>query len=195
MTLSPDCSLACLLSCPPRFDPYPPDRQQPQRDPDSPYYLSFDLYPPEFFAPYAQGPAYILSRDLASQIIHRFTHQKLKFMLNLEDVSVGLWVEQIQEETGVDVNYQPDDKYNHFECKIDSITSHYRTPEKMRCMYERHEVIVAIIKEKKGKEEEEEEEDNDDNDDGDHQEQKTALARVEDVEIVAQGRRRDQWVD
>lgn len=176
-------SLSSPLS-PCRFDPYPPERQEPQRDPDSPYYLSFDVYPPEFFAPYAQGPAYILSRDLASRIMHRFTDHQLKYMLSLEDVSVGLWVEQIQEETGVEVNYQPDDRYNHFECKIDSITSHYRTPEKMRCMYERHGVIMRAIGKK-------EEGDGDD----DANKKGTALARVQEVGIVAQGRRENGWIN
>ncbi|KAJ4712207.1 Hydroxyproline O-galactosyltransferase [Melia azedarach] len=50
-------------------------------------------WPEEDYPPYANGPGYILSSDIAQSIASDFESHKLR-LSKMEDVSMGMWVEQ-----------------------------------------------------------------------------------------------------
>uniref|UniRef100_A0A6N2NK05 Hexosyltransferase n=1 Tax=Salix viminalis TaxID=40686 RepID=A0A6N2NK05_SALVM len=53
----------------------------------------FQEWPEEDYPPYANGPGYILSSDIGRFIVSEFESHKLR-LFKMEDVSMGMWVEQ-----------------------------------------------------------------------------------------------------
>ncbi|KAK6123458.1 hypothetical protein DH2020_042794 [Rehmannia glutinosa] len=51
-------------------------------------------WPEEDYPPYANGPGYIISSDIANSILSDFEKHKLR-LFKMEDVSVGMWVEKV----------------------------------------------------------------------------------------------------
>ncbi|KAK6160055.1 hypothetical protein DH2020_003436 [Rehmannia glutinosa] len=50
-------------------------------------------WPEEDYPPYANGPGYIVSSDIAQHVVSEFEKHKLR-LFKMEDVSMGMWVEQ-----------------------------------------------------------------------------------------------------
>ncbi|KAI7724536.1 hypothetical protein M8C21_015195, partial [Ambrosia artemisiifolia] len=55
--------------------------------------VSYEEWPEEDYPPYANGPGYILSSDIADFIASEFEKHRLK-LFKMEDVSMGMWVGQ-----------------------------------------------------------------------------------------------------
>uniref|UniRef100_A0A2N9G672 Galectin domain-containing protein n=1 Tax=Fagus sylvatica TaxID=28930 RepID=A0A2N9G672_FAGSY len=55
--------------------------------------VTYEEWPEEDYPPYANGPGYILSSDIAHFIVSEFEKHKLR-LFKMEDVSMGMWVEQ-----------------------------------------------------------------------------------------------------
>ncbi|KAF2316014.1 hypothetical protein GH714_040809 [Hevea brasiliensis] len=55
--------------------------------------VTYEEWPEEDYPPYANGPGYILSSDIAQFIVSEFERHKLR-LFKMEDVSMGMWVEQ-----------------------------------------------------------------------------------------------------
>ena len=68
------------------------DGGSPIRETDSKWYVSRDLYPPDNYKPYCQGPGYIMPRQLARDII-RISSQ-VSF-IPMEDAYVGLCLHKL----------------------------------------------------------------------------------------------------
>ncbi|KAI3762615.1 hypothetical protein L1987_53052 [Smallanthus sonchifolius] len=80
-------------------------------------------WPEEDCPPYANGPGYILSSDIAEFIASEFEKHNLK-LFKMEDVSMGMWVEQFNKTNGVE--YVHSLKFCQFGCIEDYYTAHYQ---------------------------------------------------------------------
>ncbi|KAM7269019.1 hypothetical protein ACFE04_024516 [Oxalis oulophora] len=54
--------------------------------------VTYEEWPEEVYPPYANGPGYIISLDIAQFIVSKFEQHKLR-LFKMEDVSMGMWVE------------------------------------------------------------------------------------------------------
>ncbi|CAN4095869.1 unnamed protein product [Withania somnifera] len=87
----------------------------PHRDKENKWYISPEEYPPSSYPPWAHGPGYIISRDIAKFIVQLF---------KLEDVAVGIW-------------YVNDDRFYNAGCESDYILAHYQNPRMVLCLWEK----------------------------------------------------------
>ncbi|XP_062186642.1 hydroxyproline O-galactosyltransferase GALT6-like [Phragmites australis] len=96
--------------------------------------VTYEEWPDEVYPAYANGPGYVISSDIADFIMSEFTKQKLK-LFKMEDVSMGLWVEQFNRTRAVE--YVHSAKFCHFGCIDDYYTAHYQSPRLMLCMWQK----------------------------------------------------------
>ncbi|KAI7736006.1 hypothetical protein M8C21_023868 [Ambrosia artemisiifolia] len=94
--------------------------------------VTYEEWPEEDYPPYANGPGYILSSDVADFIATEFEKHRLK-LFKMEDVSMGMWVEQFN--TTKQVEYVHSLKFCQFGCIEDYYTAHYQSPRQMLCMW------------------------------------------------------------
>ncbi|XP_027123825.1 hydroxyproline O-galactosyltransferase GALT6-like isoform X1 [Coffea arabica] len=94
--------------------------------------VTYEEWPEEVYPPYANGPGYILSSDIANFIVSGFEKQKLR-LFKMEDVSMGMWVEKFNSSRTVD--YVHSLKFCQFGCIEDYYTAHYQSPRQMICMW------------------------------------------------------------
>ncbi|KAF9609108.1 hypothetical protein IFM89_013362 [Coptis chinensis] len=96
--------------------------------------VTYEEWPEENYPPYANGPGYIVSSDIAEFIVSGFEKHKLR-LFKMEDVSMGMWVEQFSNKTRVE--YVHSLKFCQFGCIDDYYTAHYQSPRQMICMWEK----------------------------------------------------------
>ncbi|KAM3268102.1 hydroxyproline O-galactosyltransferase GALT3 [Capsicum chacoense] len=107
----------------------------PHRDKDNKWYISPEEYPPSSYPPWAHGPGYIISRDIAKFIVQG--HQERELMLfKLEDVAVGIWVEEFRRK-GEKVQYVDNEKFYNAGCESGYILAHYQNPRMVLCLWEK----------------------------------------------------------
>ncbi|KAI3459180.1 hypothetical protein Pfo_015843 [Paulownia fortunei] len=107
----------------------------PHRDKDNKWFISDEEWPHSSYPPWAHGPGYIISQDIARFIVQG--HQKRDLMLfKLEDVAVGIWIEQY-EKNGHKIEYVNDDRFYNAGCESDYILAHYQNPRMMLCLWEK----------------------------------------------------------
>ncbi|GKV14162.1 hypothetical protein SLEP1_g25073 [Rubroshorea leprosula] len=94
--------------------------------------VTYEEWPEEDYPPYANGPGYILSSDIALFIVSEFEKHKLR-MFKMEDVSMGMWVEKFNSSKPVD--YLHSLKFCQFGCIEGYYTAHYQSPRQMTCMW------------------------------------------------------------
>lgn len=94
--------------------------------------VTYEEWPEEDYPPYANGPGYILSSDIANFIVSKFEKNRLR-LFKMEDVSMGMWVEQFNSSTPVE--YIHSLKYCQFGCIDEYYTAHYQSPRQMICMW------------------------------------------------------------
>ncbi|KAI7738978.1 hypothetical protein M8C21_010445, partial [Ambrosia artemisiifolia] len=94
--------------------------------------VTYEEWPEEDYPPYANGPGYILSSDVADFIATEFEKHRLK-LFKMEDVSMGMWVEQYNSTKRVE--YVHSLKFCQFGCIEDYYTAHYQSPRQMLCMW------------------------------------------------------------
>ncbi|XP_071731637.1 hydroxyproline O-galactosyltransferase GALT6-like [Rutidosis leptorrhynchoides] len=94
--------------------------------------VTYEEWPEEDYPPYANGPGYILSSDVAESIAKKFEKHKLK-LFKMEDVSMGMWVEQFNVTKRVE--YVHSLKFCQFGCIEDYYTAHYQSPRQMLCLW------------------------------------------------------------
>ncbi|XP_074309788.1 hydroxyproline O-galactosyltransferase GALT6-like [Silene latifolia] len=88
-----------------------------------------DVYPP-----YADGPGYIVSSDIARFIVSEFKKTRLR-LFKMEDVSMGVWVEQFN--SSRPVVYVHNEHFHQSGCVNGYITAHYQSPKQLVCMWEK----------------------------------------------------------
>ncbi|CAI9285310.1 unnamed protein product [Lactuca saligna] len=100
--------------------------------------VTYEEWPGEDYPPYANGPGYVISSDIAEFIASEFEKHKLK-LFKMEDVSMGMWVEQFNKKKLVD--YVHSLKYCQFGCIEDYYTAHYQSPRQMVCLWNKLQLL------------------------------------------------------
>ncbi|XP_078153293.1 hydroxyproline O-galactosyltransferase GALT6-like [Carex rostrata] len=96
--------------------------------------VTYEEWPEEEYPPYANGPGYVVSSDIAYYIVSEFENSKLR-LFKMEDVSMGMWVEQFNRT--LPVEYIHSVRFCQFGCIDDYFTAHYQSPRQMLCMWEK----------------------------------------------------------
>ncbi|KAK6150093.1 hypothetical protein DH2020_017618 [Rehmannia glutinosa] len=95
--------------------------------------VSYEEWPEEIYPPYANGPGYIISSDIAKFIVSQHANHSLR-LFKMEDVSMGMWVEQFN--STKNVKYSHNWKYCQYGCMEDYHTAHYQSPRQMICLWD-----------------------------------------------------------
>ncbi|XP_022976833.1 hydroxyproline O-galactosyltransferase GALT6-like [Cucurbita maxima] len=96
--------------------------------------VTYEEWPEEDYPAYANGPGYILSSDIAEYIVSEFEKHKLR-LFKMEDVSMGMWVEQFNSSKPVEFLHSL--RFCQFGCIEDYLTAHYQSPRQMMCLWEK----------------------------------------------------------
>ncbi|WCJ23234.1 Galactosyltransferase family protein [Euphorbia peplus] len=107
----------------------------PNREKDSKWYISSEEWPYASYPPWAHGPGYIISRDIAKFIVQGHQERKLK-LFKLEDVAMGIWIEEFKKRRK-DVHYISDDRFHNAGCESNYILAHYQSPRLVLCLWEK----------------------------------------------------------
>lgn len=94
--------------------------------------VTYEEWPEEEYPPYANGPGYVLSSDIAKNLVSDFEKHKLR-LFKMEDVSMGMWVEQFN--NSKPVKYVHSLKFCQFGCIENYYTAHYQSPRQMICLW------------------------------------------------------------
>jgi len=95
--------------------------------------VTYEEWEEEAYPPYANGPGYVISSDIAQYIVIEFDNQTLR-LFKMEDVSMGMWVEKFSR-TRRPVEYLHDFKFYQSGCFDGYYTTHYQSPQHMICLW------------------------------------------------------------
>ncbi|KAK9725354.1 hypothetical protein RND81_05G138100 [Saponaria officinalis] len=104
-------------------------QSSPHRNTDSKWYVSNKEWPKDSYPPWAHGPGYIISRNSAKFIVQGHQRKDLK-LFKLEDVAMGIWIENYKDNNSK-VKYFTDDRFYNAGCDTDYILAHYQNPRKL----------------------------------------------------------------
>ncbi|KAF8413531.1 hypothetical protein HHK36_001522 [Tetracentron sinense] len=96
--------------------------------------VTYEEWPDDVYPPYANGPGYIISGDIARFIVKQHANQSLR-LFKMEDVSMGMWVEQYNSSTTV--QYSHSWKFCQYGCMPNYYTAHYQSPWQMICLWDK----------------------------------------------------------
>ncbi|KAL4574228.1 hypothetical protein LXL04_021054 [Taraxacum kok-saghyz] len=108
---------------------------QPHRNPDSKWYISPEEWPEERYPPWAHGPGYVISHDIAKAINNKHKKGRLK-MFKLEDVAMGIWIDDLKK-SGLEVKYELEERVYNEGCKDGYVVAHYQGPREMLCLWQK----------------------------------------------------------
>ncbi|KAJ1690486.1 hypothetical protein LUZ63_014641 [Rhynchospora breviuscula] len=97
--------------------------------------VTYEEWPEELYPPYANGPGYIISYDIAKYIVSQHTDHRLR-LFKMEDVSMGMWVEEFNSTSLPPVEYLHSWKFCQYGCVENYYTAHYQSPRQMICLYD-----------------------------------------------------------
>ncbi|KAL5208997.1 hypothetical protein ABZP36_004620 [Zizania latifolia] len=97
--------------------------------------VSIEEWPSEAYPPYANGPGYIVSSDIANFVVSEMEKGRLK-LFKMEDVSMGMWVGQFIA-TVKAVEYIHSLRFCQFGCVDDYLSAHYQSPGQMACLWDK----------------------------------------------------------
>ncbi|XP_004508103.1 hydroxyproline O-galactosyltransferase GALT3 isoform X2 [Cicer arietinum] len=107
----------------------------PDRNKDSKWYSSEKEWPHDTYPPWAHGPGYVISRDIAKFVVYGHQERKLKFF-KLEDVAMGIWIEQFKN-GDKEVHYENDGRFYNAGCDTNYVLAHYQSPRMVLCLWEK----------------------------------------------------------
>ncbi|XP_047974787.1 hydroxyproline O-galactosyltransferase GALT6-like [Salvia hispanica] len=96
--------------------------------------VTYEEWPEQVYPPYANGPGYIISSDIAKAILSDFEKHELR-LFKMEDVSMGMWVEKFNKTRPVE--YVHSHNFCQFGCIEHYITAHYQSPRQMICLWQK----------------------------------------------------------
>ncbi|PIN13778.1 Galactosyltransferase [Handroanthus impetiginosus] len=107
----------------------------PHRNPDSKWYISHEEWPEDRYPPFAHGPGYVVSNDIARTISkkHRKGHLNI---FKLEDVAMGIWIADMTKK-GLQVRYEKDERIINDGCKDGYVVAHYQGPRELLCLWQK----------------------------------------------------------
>ncbi|CAK9183741.1 unnamed protein product [Ilex paraguariensis] len=108
---------------------------RPHRNPDSKWYISPEEWPEDTYPPWAHGPGYVVSSDIAKAIYKRHKKGHLK-MFKLEDVAMGIWIADMKKK-GLEVRYEKEGRVFNEGCKNGYVVAHYQAPREMLCLWQK----------------------------------------------------------
>uniref|UniRef100_A0A0D9W0A8 Galectin domain-containing protein n=1 Tax=Leersia perrieri TaxID=77586 RepID=A0A0D9W0A8_9ORYZ len=95
--------------------------------------VSYEEWQEEVYPPYANGPGYVISSDIAQYVVSEFDNQTLR-LFKMEDVSMGMWIEKFNS-TRQPVEYLHDVRFFQSGCFDGYYTAHYQSPQQMICLW------------------------------------------------------------
>ncbi|KAG6552310.1 hypothetical protein Mapa_006163 [Marchantia paleacea] len=117
----------------------------PERDINSKWYISEAEFPDPKYPPWAHGPGYIISSDIAKFVSTTSGKEELK-LFKLEDVAMGIWIDEYHRTQRHAIEYVDDDKFVSGGCAEDYIIAHYQNPRQMLCLWQelkKHQLPVC----------------------------------------------------
>ncbi|KAJ9173286.1 hypothetical protein P3X46_016437 [Hevea brasiliensis] len=108
---------------------------QPHRNPNSKWYISVEEWPESFYPPWAHGPGYVVSQDIAKAVYKRHKKGQLK-MFKLEDVAMGIWIAEMKKGS-LHVTYVNEERVYNEGCKDGYVVAHYQSPREMLCLWQK----------------------------------------------------------
>ncbi|RLM98427.1 uncharacterized protein C2845_PM06G34000 [Panicum miliaceum] len=96
--------------------------------------VAYEEWPEAVYPPYANGPGYVLSIDIARDIGSRHANHSLR-LFKMEDVSMGMWVEDYN--ATAPVQYVHSWRFCQFGCVDNYFTAHYQSPRQMLCLWDK----------------------------------------------------------
>lgn len=108
---------------------------QPHRNPDSKWFISPEEWPEEVYPPWAHGPGYVVSGDIAKAIHKLHKKGRLK-MFKLEDVAMGIWIADLKKK-GMNVSYVEENRIYIEGCEAGYVVAHYQDPREMLCLWDK----------------------------------------------------------
>ncbi|KAL3631174.1 hypothetical protein CASFOL_024158 [Castilleja foliolosa] len=118
---------------------------KPHRSPDSKWYISpeamyskkkgVEEWPQETYPPWAHGPGYVVSRDIAKTVAQKHRNGQLK-IFKLEDVAMGTWIDDMKK-NGLEVKYENDGRILNEGCKDGYVVAHYQGPQELLCLWQK----------------------------------------------------------
>ncbi|EOA30111.1 hypothetical protein CARUB_v10013222mg [Capsella rubella] len=106
----------------------------PDREQRSKWFIRKEEWPLESYPPWAHGPGYIISHDIAKFVVKGHRQRDLR-LFKLEDVAMGIWIQQFNQ-TIKRVKYINDKRFHNSGCKSSYILVHYQTPRLILCLWE-----------------------------------------------------------
>eukprot|EP00245_Coleochaete_scutata_P013054 TRINITY_DN5207_c0_g1_i1.p1 TRINITY_DN5207_c0_g1~~TRINITY_DN5207_c0_g1_i1.p1 ORF type:complete len:155 (-),score=12.69 TRINITY_DN5207_c0_g1_i1:210-674(-) len=89
-------------------------------------------WPEATYPPYADGPGYIVTRDIAEFIAQQDDRNQTR-LFKMEDVCMGMWV--VQHGLRNRIHYTHSSRFCQWGCVEDYLTAHYQSPRQMLCMW------------------------------------------------------------
>ncbi|XVF58280.1 hypothetical protein PTKIN_Ptkin07bG0052300 [Pterospermum kingtungense] len=108
---------------------------QPHRNPDSKWYISPQEYPGRTYPPWAHGPGYVVSNDIAKAVNTKQKEGRLQ-MFKLEDVAMGIWIADMKRE-GLKVYYINEKRVYNEGCTDGYVVAHYQSPRDLLCLWQK----------------------------------------------------------
>ncbi|CAN1187828.1 Beta-1,3-galactosyltransferase GALT1 [Linum perenne] len=108
---------------------------RPHRNPDSKWFISSEEWRDDKYPPWAHGPGYVVSRDIAKTVYEKYTDGHLK-MFKLEDVAMGIWINEMKNE-GMNVRYEKEERICNTGCRNGYVVAHYQSPREMLCLWQK----------------------------------------------------------
>ncbi|XWS44309.1 hypothetical protein CRYUN_Cryun15aG0034000 [Craigia yunnanensis] len=108
---------------------------RPHRNADSKWYISPEEYPGRTYPPWAHGPGYVVSNDIAKAIYTKHKEGRLR-MFKLEDVAMGIWIADMKRE-GLKVYYINEGRVYNEGCKDGYVVAHYQSPRELLCLWQK----------------------------------------------------------
>ncbi|CAL9188733.1 unnamed protein product [Musa hybrid cultivar] len=108
---------------------------QPHRNVESKWYISPEEWPGEKYPPWAHGPGYVVSHDIAEAVYKQHNDGHLK-MFKLEDVAMGIWIDKMNK-NGSGIKYVNEGRIYTDGCETGYVLAHYQEPREMLCLWQK----------------------------------------------------------
>jgi len=115
---------------------------QPHRDPSSNYFVTLEQFAGTHYPPFAHGPGYVVTRDVAQALSDLHSRAELKF-LKLEDVSMAMWIDWLKKHHNFQIHMVSDDRFYYGECQEDAISAHKMSGQQQLCMWQQRQMGQA----------------------------------------------------